>query len=256
MGQGYWRNVRLRALKDTRHELRIETGGRAVIVVLLAVVALAAIWLLGGKDMAASDLIARAALALAILVTFPVVYLWKFATAPAKMAAEQDAKIADFTATRAALEVRIGSGDPYEMLVASWVHRRFCVFNLGPAIADEITVQLLAIHPRPNSPGILDFPLNVQGVGGLNANVFRLKPRNEAIFSVLEACPEALGPDGVQRWQANHLGHGLRSMPSIFLECGQRWEFDYVLQAANADDFAFTLTVRADAQTIYVTKKA
>jgi hypothetical protein len=57
------------------------------------------------------------------------------------------------------------------------------------------------------------------------------------------------------RWSASRLGQGHNSLPSIYLESGQQWEFDYLLQAENADDVAFTLIVSASNDTISVMEK-
>ncbi len=253
MGQGYWRKVHLRALKEARHDLWIETGGRAVIAIIIGALAVALIWLIGGQEMAANELVIRGAVTAAILIAFPIVYLWKFAAAPAKMAAEQEAKIAGFMATRANLEVHIGNGAPYEFAAGAWAHRRFHVFNAGPAIADDINVRLREIRPRPNQPAgmfPLDFPLNVFGPDSV-----RLKPNDQAMFYVFEAASEYLGPiDGI-RWSAGRLGRAHNSIPSIYLESNGQWEFDYLLQAANSDDVAFTLIVRTAPGALLVTKK-
>jgi hypothetical protein len=176
MAQKYWRDVHLRAFKKARHDLRIESGAATMIAIILAALSIALIWAIGGQEMATHELALRVALTGAIVIAFPIVYLWEFIAAPAAMAAEQAAQIAEFTATRAKLEVRVGNGAPYLLSQAGWIYRRFCVFNAGPAIADEINVRLREIRPRPNQPiGMfpLDFPLGVFGSGN-----GRLKPND------------------------------------------------------------------------------
>ncbi len=159
-------------------------------------------------------------------------------------------KIAQVTATRANLEFRIGTGEPYLLSQANWLFWRFHVFNCGPATDQEVNVELREIRPRPKKyVGLLDFPLN-SGRGG------SLKSQNEAAFSIFDVCKEMADSDGIVRWQASRLGQGLNSTPTISLESGGQWEFDYILQAANADDVAFTLIVRASGDTVSGIEKA
>jgi hypothetical protein len=81
----YWRRVHGRALSDARHALLIESRERVVIAIILAVIALALIWMFGTHESALHELRVRLALTAAIFLAFPFVYVWKFFTAPARI---------------------------------------------------------------------------------------------------------------------------------------------------------------------------
>jgi hypothetical protein len=81
----YWKAVHKRALKEARHALWIETGERAVIAIAMIGVSIVLIWVVGGREMATTAIIIRAAVTAAIIFVFPFVYLWKLASLPATM---------------------------------------------------------------------------------------------------------------------------------------------------------------------------
>jgi hypothetical protein len=148
MAPSYSRRVLERAFKETRHVLRIETGGRALITLLLATLSLACIWLVGGKEMATQELVIRAALTIAVLVSFPVVYLVELIATPAKMAAEQEARIASVNQELSALKNTraslIFAGIRKNGDYGGW---RLLVRNEGSAAAIGTKVKLESIEP-------------------------------------------------------------------------------------------------------------
>jgi hypothetical protein len=81
----YWKAVHTRALKEARHALWIETGERAVIAIAVIGVPIVLIWFVGGREMATTEIIIRAAVTAAIIFVFPFVYLWKLGSLPATM---------------------------------------------------------------------------------------------------------------------------------------------------------------------------
>jgi hypothetical protein len=81
----YWKAVHKRALKEARHALWIETGERAVIAIAVIGVSIVLLWIVGGREMATTEIIIRAAVTAAIIFVFPFVYLWKLTSLPATM---------------------------------------------------------------------------------------------------------------------------------------------------------------------------
>jgi hypothetical protein len=82
MVRSYWKRVHLRAWKEARQALWLESSERAVIIVVLSALVIALIWLIGGKEEAISELIAKGSATAAILLAFPIVYWWKFFRVP------------------------------------------------------------------------------------------------------------------------------------------------------------------------------
>ena len=68
MADRYWPRVHRRALSDTRHALAIETRERVLIAAALFIIALCAIWLFGGHELARDELYIRIALTGAIFL--------------------------------------------------------------------------------------------------------------------------------------------------------------------------------------------
>lgn len=72
-----WRQMHWRAFQEARHALLIETGERLVLVIILAAVSIGLLWLVGNHEMAITELLIRAAATAAIVLSFPIVYVWK-----------------------------------------------------------------------------------------------------------------------------------------------------------------------------------
>ncbi|MGH6933671.1 MAG: hypothetical protein ACREEE_14705, partial [Dongiaceae bacterium] len=84
----YWRRMALRAWRDRLHVFGFQSVGKAVLQVLLFVVACLLLWRLG--EMSAVVEYMRYVLAVmgATTLLFVPVYLWKFVSAPAKSEVE------------------------------------------------------------------------------------------------------------------------------------------------------------------------
>jgi hypothetical protein len=96
MHQQYWRKAHGRAFEAATHTLGLESRSRVVIAVLLTVIALAAIWFLGGTpghEVAMHEIILRVALTGAVILAFPFVYGFHLCRAPPRMAAETDEEL-------------------------------------------------------------------------------------------------------------------------------------------------------------------
>ncbi|GJE45765.1 hypothetical protein [Methylobacterium soli] len=88
MADNYWRSVHKRALKDTRSALALESTERLVITIILAVLAICLLWLVGGPSEAGGELATKAAGSAAILLFFPLVYLWRIFKTPSLLSME------------------------------------------------------------------------------------------------------------------------------------------------------------------------
>jgi hypothetical protein len=73
----YWKAVHKRALKEARHALWIETGERAVIAIAVIGLSIVLLWIVGGRELATTEIIIRATVTAAFIFVFPFVYLWK-----------------------------------------------------------------------------------------------------------------------------------------------------------------------------------
>jgi hypothetical protein len=148
MQREYWCDIHKRAFKGARRALGIETWEHIVIAILLAITARALIWLVGDNEMAGHALIIRLCLMAAVIVIFPLVYCWKFVTAPAKVAAEANETITQYEQRCAILEI----GNPYSVSNSSFGGIRWMIkiHNTG-ASADNVHMNLCDISPRPRS---------------------------------------------------------------------------------------------------------
>jgi hypothetical protein len=160
-----------------------------------------------------------------------------------------EARLRDLMHSRAVLEVRLEQCEPYLRRHENWIYWRFALHNRGAAVADNVHVFLAAIRPPPPSAvGLLDFPLGIPLDG-------RINPNEDGICQIFTAYPDTQGGQPSTRWRADALGHSLNYRPSVFFENGGQWEMDYQISAANADEFAFTLLVHANSDSITVTRK-
>lgn len=92
----YWRKWTFRAWQDTCAMLGLESRGKAVVKIVIAVVGLVVVYkLLGDKPAATEDVVLRTGAFAAILLAFPIVYGWKFIAAPYRLDAEQQDIISD-----------------------------------------------------------------------------------------------------------------------------------------------------------------
>jgi hypothetical protein len=90
-----WREAAGRALDETRHAFRLESTERVVVAIAIAAIGLAALWLFAGQHDALGALLGKALVTGAVVLLFPLVYIWKLVTVPARMAAEAAAQVAE-----------------------------------------------------------------------------------------------------------------------------------------------------------------
>lgn len=64
------------AFAAARHTCRLESWGQIVIALIVAIVGIVALWTLSGSNEAVSEIILRSGATIAIILIFPVVYLW------------------------------------------------------------------------------------------------------------------------------------------------------------------------------------
>ncbi len=196
-----------------------------------------------------------------VAISWVVFFAIRLVGAPARIYArledkknELEAELEQSRERRATLEVRLDSKAPYSQQNEQNVYRRFGLYNRGPAVADHVTVKLYAFPSPPTiAVGILDLPLSLYQSSDPDSG--QINPNDEVFFTVLEAYPDREGARPSTRWRAQNLGRGHSSMPMVYLEHGRQWEFNYRVQAANANEIIFTLVVSADANGISVSRK-
>jgi hypothetical protein len=74
-----WRLAHRRAFSDARHALRIETGERLVIALIIGVAYVVSVWWLLGQEVGEKQLLLKLIAVVVPAGIFPAVYLWKFA---------------------------------------------------------------------------------------------------------------------------------------------------------------------------------
>ncbi len=88
MGE-YWRHVHQRAYRDALSALRVETWGRIMKGVWFVACIMGALYIFGSPDAWRDEIVGRGALLAAILLAFPLIYLWYFIKTPALLSAEE-----------------------------------------------------------------------------------------------------------------------------------------------------------------------
>jgi hypothetical protein len=81
-----WRKSLLRRAFEEAIYALFESGERAMIAFMVAVVGVAAIWLMGAQDIARHELIGKLSASAVIILFFPFIWGWKFFTIPKKPA--------------------------------------------------------------------------------------------------------------------------------------------------------------------------
>src|SRR6266446_4178132 len=183
MSKEYWRKLHQRALKEARHALVIETKERTVIAFVIAVVSICLLWLVGHHEGAISELLLRIAGTAAIVFVFPVVYLWKYVTAPEKLDQEANNEIDRLSGELDALssssfEVLYDPTDPkFAQSLNGGTRYSICLHVLGTksidnpnirALASEFTTRVFVPEHHPkNVPYIHGRPVPIyEPVGG------------------------------------------------------------------------------------------
>jgi hypothetical protein len=240
MVSAYWRRIHRCAVREARYALGMETGERALIIIVVSILSVALIWLTDGHEMATGAFITKAAVTGAIILVFPFVYCWKFITAPPKIDAEANEKIIQFEQTRAQLSV----SDPYFVYDASGGIWKIKIRNDG-ASAAHVQMTLCNITPRPKSPfWSHDFPYRILQDGStLDSNECHIHRGSDAIFEVTRI------------WPASGIGF-LTSLNTripgnqVLIETDERLEMKYEITAENSDVLGFILRMHANTEGI------
>jgi hypothetical protein len=247
MQRQYWGSAHRRAIKDARNALWIETNERFLIALLVSIIALALIWLFGGREIADHELIVQIALTAAVIIAFPLVYCWKFATAPAKMQAEADARIKQLERTCAVLTVGGPNvyKDPRYLNQSRW---RMKVHNAGPATAVNVQMKLRGAKIGPKDPNWgSDFPYPIPTVGStLDTRERQINVNDDEDYEVIWGWKSEGGP---LLTSLNTKGGGYNHI-QIFPD--ERWELWYELTAQNAASITFELQIFVEVDEVKV----
>jgi hypothetical protein len=152
------RSIYWRALEEARYTIGIaETGERAMILIVFTVAGIAVIWLMGERDIAKSELLIRSSEFVALVfLTFPIIYVCKLFTIPAK-----------------SFQIILGTGNPYETVEPSGVNRnRIVRVKLQNNTNTEINGKLHLLNLDPPNNGFKDFLLKDRITMGRHKNTF------------------------------------------------------------------------------------
>jgi hypothetical protein len=247
MHRQYWRIVHSRACRDARNALGIETRKRFVIKLLLAIVTIAFIWLIGGREIAGNALIVRIALTIAVIVILPVVYCWEFVITPAKMQAEADARIKQLKQTQGSLTI---SG-PYlhnNHRFKNKNHWRMTVHNSGPATVRNVQMKLRSGACEPSdSNWIGDYPYPVYPVGAIKSDPVHIVAIGRQINVDDDEKYEIIcgwkADSGQFFTDINTRGGGHND---VQINLDERWKLSYEVTAENAPPIKFVLEIFID----------
>jgi hypothetical protein len=160
---GMWakwqRSIYWRALEEARYTIGIaETGERAMILIVFTVAGIAVIWLMGERDIAKSELLIRSSEFVALVfLTFPIIYVCKLFTIPAK-----------------SFQIILGTGNPYETVEPSGVNRnRIVRVKLQNNTNTEINGKLHLLNLDPPNNGFKDFLLKDRITMGRQEHIYR-----------------------------------------------------------------------------------
>jgi hypothetical protein len=154
-----WRRriIQRRAIEEARSILKIETGERAMIAVVAAVGVISAIWLMGGRDIAQSELVLKLSSTAVIIFLFPLVFVWKLLTIPEKLG-----------------QIVLGKGKSYVRVEPSGLNRtrivRVMLKNNTSAEISNGNLHIRNLDP-PNN-GYKDFLLEDRITLGPHKNTF------------------------------------------------------------------------------------
>lgn len=117
MVKSYWIQVHKIAWRNAAKNLGFTNGAAVMIRVVLGASIVAALTFWGSEDAARDEMIARAAIAGAVLASFPIVYFYELVAAPARLDAERSNKIDDLELkNRARLSRRTLTGEQKAVL--------------------------------------------------------------------------------------------------------------------------------------------
>jgi hypothetical protein len=242
----HWKAVHRRAVMEARLALGLESRAKIMIRVMGAVVILAALFFWGSEDSWKDESVVRLALMAIVMFSCPIVYLWKIAEVPAKMAAEEKAEKdkLEERLSRAKLQISHGWASPYK----HFTHRgitghRIAIHNTGRSTAQNVKVWLKSVAPLPKAHIRSDFPFPVAKAGQewidrrLNVEATTINPDESELFELarswrIDAWGLLVGwldtkPDGDSfPWR---------------IDAEETWELIYEVTAANADALRFQI---------------
>ena len=241
----YWRAVHRGAFKDARTALWIETRERVGLALLLAIVALAIMWVLGGREIAGHELIVQIAVTTAVIAAFPFVYCWKFVTAPAKMRAEADNRIKQLEQTQATLSLS-GPHLHNDRRVKNQNNWRMKIHNSGPAAARNVRMKLKSGGPEPRDANwTADYPYLVYPVGtikndagSISSTARQINTNDDESYDI--ACGWKAESGGKFFADINTKGGGNNN---VQINSDERWKLSYDVTAENAPSIRFVLEI-------------
>jgi hypothetical protein len=72
-----WKLRHADALREARQICRLDSGPHAMITIIVTILAVTFVWLASGPNEAWSEVIVKTGATAALLLIFPIVYLWK-----------------------------------------------------------------------------------------------------------------------------------------------------------------------------------
>jgi hypothetical protein len=172
-------------------------------------------------------------------------FLWNLFLAPSRIDKERAIKIALLEAklsNRANLEIKFGAVEPFYLQNGNSIHWNVGVLNTGPAVAENVGITLLSISPKPErvEQGILDCPMQLQRVSSADPLGSKINNNEMGQFCICQS----IGPQN-EGWSVSRFGRGATYSSVIKLNAGEQLELKYVVQAANATEAPFTLSMQA-----------
>lgn len=156
----YWRRICNRAFKETAATLGLDSTGRLLIRVVVAVVGIALLWLVGSENAATNEIILKSVATAIILLVFPGVFIWKMISVPAEEDVEKSHRIIKLEeAAKPKLIIRWGEGQPYLGLT------RFGAPKPPMSIPYEQLVYRIGVHNKSTNATIENVYVNLENVG-------------------------------------------------------------------------------------------
>ena len=107
----YWRAILARAFRDSLRAIRYESAPRLMLTIFFGLAVILGLYLLGSPDAWKDESIVKAAPFALALIGFPAIFLWSLLSAPARIHAEQNQRIATLKAAlEPTLRVSIAEG--------------------------------------------------------------------------------------------------------------------------------------------------
>lgn len=203
-------------------------------------------YLFGGSDFALAEIKSWGMFSLAWVGGANLAYLaMNWFMSPSRIAKEDAARIAMLEAKlsdRANFEIKFGALEPFYLQNGNSIHWNVGVLNTGPAVAENVGITLLSISPKPKrvEQGILDCPMQLQRVSSADPLGSKINNNEMGQFCICQS----IGPQN-DGWSVSRFGRGATYSSVIKLNAGEQLELNYVVQAANAIEVPFTLSMQA-----------